>query len=90
MVEIFQGVEPEATHPRCQHAGKWQIRLEDYPPHKADNLRRTPDYCRQQALRLGPATHQVVETLLNDRPWYRLRSVQVILRLEEIGVSKKS
>jgi hypothetical protein len=46
-------------------------------------LRRTPDHCRQQALRLGPATHQVIETLLNDRPLYRLRSAQAILRLEE-------
>jgi hypothetical protein len=35
------------------------------------------------AARLGPATSQVVETLLGDRPLYRLRSVQAILRLEE-------
>jgi hypothetical protein len=32
---------------------------------------------------VGTATHQVVETLLGDRPLYRLRSVQAILRLEE-------
>ncbi len=35
------------------------------------------------AARLGPATNQVVETLLDDRPLYRLRSVQAILRLED-------
>jgi hypothetical protein len=35
------------------------------------------------AARLGPATSEVVETLLADRPLYRLRSVQAILRLEE-------
>jgi hypothetical protein len=29
------------------------------------------------------ATSQVVESLLGDRPLYRLRSVQAILRLEE-------
>lgn len=56
---------------------------EDYPPHKADYLKRTPDYCRQQAARLGPATSQVVDTLLSERPLDRLRSVQAILRLEE-------
>jgi hypothetical protein len=83
IVEIFHGLDLVATHPRCQQAGQWQTRLEDYPPHKADYLRRTPDHCRQQALRLGPATHQVIETLLNDRPLYRLRSAQAILRLEE-------
>jgi hypothetical protein len=35
------------------------------------------------AARLGAATSQVVEILLGDRPLYRLRSVQAILRLEE-------
>jgi len=39
--------------------------------------------CRQIAARLGPATSQVVATLLADRPLDRLRSVQAILRLEE-------
>jgi hypothetical protein len=47
-------------------------------------LQHTPAYCRQVAARLGPATSQVVETLLGDRPLYRLRSVQAILRLEEV------
>jgi hypothetical protein len=32
---------------------------------------------------MGTATLQVIETLLGDRPLYRLRSVQAILRLEE-------
>jgi len=89
MVEIFQGVELVTTHPRCQHAGQWRTRLEDYPPSKADYLQRTPDHCRQQALRLGPATCQVVETLLADRPLYRLRSVQAILRMEETVGSQR-
>jgi hypothetical protein len=35
------------------------------------------------AARLGKASSQVVDTLLGDRPLYRLRSVQAILRLEE-------
>jgi len=32
---------------------------------------------------LGPATQEVVDSLLQDRPLDRLRSVQAILRLEE-------
>ena len=83
IVEIYRGQDLVSTHPRCQKAGEWQTRLEHYPEHKAAYLERTPAYCRQVAARLGPSTSQVVETLLGDRPLYRLRSVQAILRLEE-------
>jgi len=57
--------------------------VEHYPEHKAAYLQRTPDACRQQAARLGPAASTVVETLLADRPVDRLRAVQAILKLEE-------
>jgi hypothetical protein len=83
IVEIYQGVELIATHERSLQPGEWHTRLEHYPKHKAAYLERTPAYCRQVAARLGAATSQVVETLLGDRPLYRLRSVQAILRLEE-------
>jgi hypothetical protein len=46
-------------------------------------LIQTPDYCRTQAAQIGPATSQVVERLLSDRPLDRLRAVQALLRLEE-------
>jgi len=83
IVEIYRGQDLVATHPRSQEPGQWHTRLEHYPEHKAAYLERTPAYCRQVAARLGSATSQVVETLLGDRPLYRLRSVQAILRLEE-------
>jgi hypothetical protein len=83
VVEIYRGQELVAAHERSQEPGTWHTRLEDYPEHKAAYLRCTPDYCRQVAARLGPATSEVVQTLLDDRPLYRLRSVQAILRLEE-------
>ena len=83
VVEIFQGQELVTTHERSQEKGQWHTRLEHYPPHKADYLKRTPQHCRQVAARLGPATTEVVDTLLADRPLDRLRSVQAILRLEE-------
>jgi hypothetical protein len=57
---------------------------EDYPPGQVDYLIRTPDFCRKHASRIGPATRQVVDTLLADRPLDRLRSVQAILRLEDM------
>jgi transposase len=83
IVEIYKGTELVATHERSLQPGKWHTRTKHYPEHKAAYLERTPAYCRQVAARLGVATSQVVETLLGDRPLYRLRSVQAILRLEE-------
>ena len=89
VVEIYRGQELVATHPRSQEPGEWHTRLEHYPKHKAAYLERTPAYCRQVAARLGPTTSQVIETLLDDRPLYRLRSVQAILRLEETVGAKR-
>jgi hypothetical protein len=83
IVELYKGLELVATHERSLQPGEWHTRLEHYPEHKAAYLERTPDYCRQVAARVGAATQRVVETLLGDRPLYRLRSVQAILRLEE-------
>jgi hypothetical protein len=83
MVEIYQGTTLVATHVRCAEPGQWRTRLDDYPPDKAQYLIRTPTYCRQIAAHIGPATVQVVETLLGERPLDRLRAVQGILRLEE-------
>jgi len=84
VVEVYQGQKLVATHVRSQQPGQWQTRLEHYPVHKAAYLQRTPDFCRQIAARLGPATSKVVTTLLSDRPLDRLRSVQAILKLEEM------
>lgn len=83
VVELFHGLELVATHVRSPEPGQWHTRLEHYPPDKAAYLERTPQRCRQLAAQLGPATHQVVETLLAERPLDRLRAVQAILRLEE-------
>jgi transposase len=83
IVELYKGLELVATHERSLKPGEWHTRLEHYPEHKAAYLERTPAYCRQVAARVGAATREVVETLLGDRPLYRLRSVQAILRLEE-------
>jgi transposase len=89
IVELYQRLELVATHERSLQPGEWHTRLEHYPKHKAAYLERTPAYCRQVAARLGAATGQVVEILLGDRPLYRLRSVQAILRLEEtVGVER--
>src|SRR3970282_1123941 len=63
VIELYQGQNLVATHVRCQRAGQWQTRLEHYPEHKAAYLQRTPDFCRQRAARLGPATSHVLADL---------------------------
>jgi hypothetical protein len=83
VIELFRDQELVATHLRSQTAGAWRTRLEHYPPDKAAYLERTPERCRQIAAQVGPATRQVVDALLAERPLDRLRSVQAILRLEE-------
>jgi len=82
-IELYQGQKLVTTHLRCLIPGGWQTRLEHYPEQKAAFLQRTPDFCRQIAARLGPATSKVVNSLLAERPLDQLRSVQAILRLEE-------
>jgi transposase len=83
VVELYEEGELITTHLRAPCRGTWSTRNEDYPPDKAAYLERTPARCRQIAVQIGPATTQVVEQLLAERPLDRLRSVQAILRLEE-------
>lgn len=83
VVELYHHQELVATHLRCKEPGQWQTRLADYPPHKAAYLQRTPQICREQAVKIGPHTTRVVTHLLDDRPLDRLRSVQAILRLAD-------
>jgi len=83
IIELFAGQELVASHERSLEAGEWHTRLQHYPASKAAYLERTPERCRQLAVPIGPATQQVVETLLAERPLDRLRAVQAILRLEE-------
>ena len=89
MVEIYAGQELVSSHVRLHEKGRWSTRMQDYPPHKAAYLIQTPEYCRRKAARLGPASLQVVESLLQDRPLDRLRSVQAILRLEDTVGSER-
>ena len=83
VVQLFCAEKLLCTHERALHPGEHHTRTEHYPEEMAEYLRRTPDYCRQLAAKIGPSTQQVVHELLEDRPLDRLRSVQAILRLEQ-------
>ena len=82
-MQLFSAETLLCTHERALQPGEHHTRPEHYPAEMAEYLRRTPDYCRQLATKIGPAARHVVQELLEDRPLDRLRSVQAILRLEQ-------
>ena len=57
---------------------------DDFPEQKIAFLLRTPQWCRRQAARLGPAVVQLVDELLAEPfPLTRLRQAQAVIRLAE-------
>jgi hypothetical protein len=57
--------------------------LDHLPPQKVPGVTLTREGCRLQASDIGPATTQVVDTLLNHRPEDRLRTAGRLLGLAE-------
>ena len=55
-----------------------------YPEKLREYLLQPDSYCRSKAAEIGPFTTQVVNQLLSDRPMDRLRSIQAILKLEQV------
>jgi hypothetical protein len=89
VVQLFDGRELLATHVRATAKGTWRTNAAHYPPEKAAYLEKTPQRCRELARLVGPSTHEVVDTLLAERPLDRLRSVQAILRLgDSVGKAR--
>jgi hypothetical protein len=70
-----------ATHPRAQQAGERQTHPDHLPPEKAPGVLWTPETCRALAAEVGPATSDVVQTLLADTTIDRHTRVVRILKL---------
>jgi len=83
IVEIYHGVELVTTHRLARERGERQTRSQHYPEEKRAFLDNPPERCGERSRRVGPACAKVVDTLLNERPYDRLRSVQALLRLSE-------
>jgi len=86
VVQLFSGTDLVVTHERATEKGQWITRLDHYPPDKAAYLVRTHSVCRDIAAKIGPATYQVVDQALSERPLDRLRYAQAVLKLEENAV----
>ncbi len=72
-----------ATHPRAQQSGERLTHPDHLPPEKLAGLLLEEEQCRAVAADIGPATRDVVETLLGDGVIDRRRTVLRLLRLRE-------
>jgi len=72
-----------ASHSRATVPGQRQTHLDHLPAEKVPGLVLNRESCRQEAVAIGPATAEVVETLLAHRPEDRLRSAGRLLRLQK-------
>lgn len=72
-----------ATPTRARSPGERQTHLDHLPPEKVPGLTLTREACRAQAAAIGPATSDLVESLLEQRPLDRLRVAGRVLRLAQ-------
>jgi transposase len=70
-----------ATHERVEQPGERRTHPRHLPPEKLPGWMLDREACREEALSIGPATSQVVNTLLDDTVIDRLPSVGRLLRL---------
>lgn len=83
-VRLFdQGYKLVATHDRASHPGTRRTQVDHLPPQKVPGLQLSRPLARQQALRIGPATTQIVDIHLADPVLERLPTVGRLLRLAE-------
>jgi transposase len=70
-----------ATHERAQQPGERYTHPDHLPPEKVPGLTLDRDDCLATALEVGPATHQVVQALLDDTVIDRLPTAGRLVRL---------
>ena len=81
VVQFFRDGQLIVTHGR-KPAGK-QTDYGHYPPEKIAFHMKTPTWCRNRAVEIGPACAKVIDTLLELGALYRLRSAQGVLGLAD-------
>ena len=67
-VEILHAGRRVASHPRCDTRGRHTTVAEHMPAAHRAHLEWSPGRFLQWATDIGPATHQLVDHLLTDRP----------------------
>jgi hypothetical protein len=78
-----------ATHQRAERPGQRLTHPDHLPPYKLPGLILSREGCRERAAQIGPATLQVVDSLLDHRPEDRLRTAGRVLKLgEQFGAQR--
>jgi hypothetical protein len=75
--------ERVATHERAARPGERLTHPDHLPPEKLPGLLLDRDNCLAEALQIGPATHQVVQSVLEDPVLDRLPTAGRLLRLRK-------
>lgn len=81
MVQIFTDGTLIASHIFAERGKRTD--MSHYPPEKIAFHMRTPTWCRTRAAEIGPATIEVIATLLVDNALFRLRAAQGVLGLAD-------
>jgi transposase len=83
MVQILHRGERVASHPRAHGQNTWLTLTAHMPPEHAAAANQTPDYIREEAVKIGVAAAEYVERLLTSRDHVQqgVRSCLRILRL---------
>jgi transposase len=82
-VAIYQDYRQVAMHPRARKPGQRFMVRDHLPPEAQAFFAHDREWCRSQALAVGPGCTQLIERLLADRIVERLRAAQGVLRLAE-------
>ena len=81
-VRIFNlKYELEATHERAKKPGERLTNPAHLPPEKLPGWRLDQDHCLAEAQEIGPATLEIVRSLLDDPVLYRLPTAGRLVRL---------
>lgn len=81
LVQIFREEQLVASHIRERQAGRHVTIADHLPPAAQAYFMADPQYCLEQAEKIGESCLNVVRELFADRVLERLRAVQGILRL---------
>jgi transposase len=87
-VTLFEDTKLVASWLRAKPGG-WRTDYSHYPPEKVAYLQQTPQWCLEQAQKVGEACYEFMCVLLGDRIVDRLRAAQGLLRLRKKYGSKR-
>lgn len=80
-VQIYHEQNLAAVHPRLRNPGQRSTRETHYPPEAQAYLMADPQWCLEQAEKIGESCHEFIEALFAHRVLDKLRAAQGVIRL---------